>query len=113
MSSCLVLFFLPDPGAAVRAWTDLLVAGGRLGVTTFGPQDPRWRQVDELFTPWLPPQMLDARASGRRGPFTSDDGVEQLLRYAGLVRDVVDRIGDVDGGLRLDQDVRITLGLRG
>ena len=160
VSSCLVLFFLPDPGAAVRAWVDVLVPGGRLGVTTFGPQDPRWRQVDELFSPWLPPQLLDARASGRRGPFASDHGVEQLLRDAGLVqvrtvhrqvqavfrnadhllqfmrshgqramweavpeaeqdalieqvRDVVGRSGDADGGLRLDQDVRITLGHRG
>jgi hypothetical protein len=54
-------------------------------VTTFGPQDPRWERVDALFTPWLSPQMLDARASGRRGPFASDAGVEDLFRDAGLV----------------------------
>ena len=44
VASCLVLFFLPDPAAALRAWTDLLVGGGRLGVTTFGGQDERWRR---------------------------------------------------------------------
>ena len=84
VASSLVLFFLPDPAAAVRTWVDLLVPGGRLGVTTFGPQDERWRQVDALFAPYLPQAMLDARASGTRGPFASDEGVATLLRDAGL-----------------------------
>jgi len=85
IASSLVLFFLPDPAAAVRSWAELLVEGGRLGVATFGPQDERWKQVDALFTPYLPPAMLDARTSGQRGPFASDEGVEQLLRDAGLI----------------------------
>lgn len=160
VTASLVLFFLPEPGAAVRTWADVLVPGGRLGVTTFGPQDPRWQQVDELFAPWLSPRMLDARASGRRGPFASDDGVEQLFHDAGLVqvrtvhrqveavlrdadhllqftrshgqramweavpqaehdalaeqvRTLVRRLAGPDGGLRLGQDVRMTLGRRG
>ena len=29
--------------------------------------------------------MLDARTSGRRGPFTSDEGVEELFTAAGLL----------------------------
>lgn len=85
VAACLVLFFLPDPAAAVTSWAGLLDEGGRLGMTTFGAQDPRWQEVDELFTPHLPPAMLDARSSGRRGPFASDEGVEDLLRDAGLV----------------------------
>lgn len=84
VASTLVLFFLPDPAAAVRAWARLLIGGGRLGVTTFGPQDERWKQTDALFTPYLPPALLDARTSGQRGPFASDEGVEQLLRDGGL-----------------------------
>ena len=84
IASCLVLFFLPDPAAAVRTWTTSLVPGGRLGVTTFGPQDERWKAVDDLFTPYLPPALLDARTSGRQGPFGSDEAMEQLLRDAGL-----------------------------
>jgi ubiquinone/menaquinone biosynthesis C-methylase UbiE len=84
VASSLVLFFLPEPGDAVRTWTQLLSTGGRLGVTTFGPQDERWKQIDAMFAPYLPPAMLDARTSGQRGPFSSDDGVEQLLRDAGL-----------------------------
>lgn len=84
VASSLVLFFLPDPMDAVRRWADLLRPGGRLGVTTFGAQDQRWEAVDELFTPYLPAGLRDARTSGRRGPFASDDGVEDLLRGAGL-----------------------------
>ncbi|MEZ0448672.1 class I SAM-dependent methyltransferase [Cellulomonas sp. ICMP 17802] len=84
VASCLVLFFLPDPADALRAWTRLLVPGGRMGVTTFGPQDDRWRAIDALFDPYLPPAMLDARTSGRRGPFASDDGMTALFDAAGL-----------------------------
>ena len=84
VSSCLVLFFLPDPGTAVRTWATALVPGGRLGVTTFGPQDDRWKAVDDVFSPFLPPSMLDARTSGSRGPFGSDEGVEALLADAGV-----------------------------
>jgi ubiquinone/menaquinone biosynthesis C-methylase UbiE len=85
VSSSLVLFFLPDPGAALRRWSELLVPGGRLGVTTFGEQDPRWRQIDKIFEPYLPPSLKDARTSGTEGPFGSDTGMETLLADAGLV----------------------------
>lgn len=84
IASCLVLFFLPDPAAAVQTWAELLAPAGRMGVTTFGRQDERWRTVEAVFTPFLPPAMQDARTSGTRGPFASDEGVEQLLRGAGL-----------------------------
>jgi ubiquinone/menaquinone biosynthesis C-methylase UbiE len=83
MSSSLVLFFLTDPAAALVAWQRLLGPGGRLGVTTFGGTDPRWEAVDDVFTPYLPPQMQDARTSGNRGPFASDAGMEDLVRSAG------------------------------
>ncbi len=84
IASSLVLFFLPDPAAAATAWKELLRPGGRLGISTFGPRDPRWVALDEVFTPYLPPQMLDARTSGESGPFSSDAGVEQLLSTSGL-----------------------------
>jgi ubiquinone/menaquinone biosynthesis C-methylase UbiE len=84
VAASLVLFFLPEPVAALAAWQALLVPGGRAGVTTFGEQDERWRAVDALFAPYLPPAMLDARASGRRGPYASDEGVEGLLVDAGF-----------------------------
>jgi ubiquinone/menaquinone biosynthesis C-methylase UbiE len=102
VASSLVLFFLSDPGIVVREWARLLVAGGRLGVATFGEQDERWRQVDAVFTPYLSAAMLDARTSGTRGPFASDAGVEELLREAGLIdvrtatREVVANFRDAD-----------------
>ncbi|PVU83945.1 SAM-dependent methyltransferase [Cellulomonas sp. WB94] len=80
----LVLFFLPDPPAALRGWHGLLVPGGRLGVSTFGSRDAAWEQLDDVFTPFLPPQLLDARTSGTRGPFASDAGVEELVAAAGF-----------------------------
>lgn len=83
LSSSLVLFFLPDPAAALAAWARLLRPGGRLGVTTFGAFDPRWQHVDAVFEPYLDPAMRDARTSGQRGPFASDAGMEALVAGAG------------------------------
>jgi ubiquinone/menaquinone biosynthesis C-methylase UbiE len=83
VSSSLVLFFLTDPAAALVSWRRLLRPGGRLGVTTFGGTDPRWQEVDDVFDPFLPPQMRDARTSGNLGPFASDAGMERLLADAG------------------------------
>lgn len=83
IASSLVLFFLPDPAAALRAWRELLVPGGRLGISTFADRDHRWVALDGVFRPYLPPGMLDARTSGEKGPFESDEGVEELLRSAG------------------------------
>lgn len=80
----LVLFFLPDPAAALRVWHELLVPGGRLALSTFGPRDRAWEDLDDVFTPHLPPQLLDARTSGVRGPFATDAGVEALLSAAGF-----------------------------
>lgn len=94
IASSLVLFFLPDPLAALRSWRALLAPGGRLGVSTFDHQDPNWVALDDVFTPFLSPRMLDARASGTRGPFASDAGVAELLSHAGLV-DVATTNADV------------------
>jgi ubiquinone/menaquinone biosynthesis C-methylase UbiE len=85
LASSLVLFFLPDPAAALRNWLRLLVPGGRIGVTTFGPRDENFIAVDSVFTPFLPKELLDARTSGTAGPFAEDEGVENLLGEAGFV----------------------------
>jgi SAM-dependent methyltransferase len=84
ISSCLVLFFLGDPSGALRRWLPLLRPGGRLGVTTFGPEDPRFASIDEVFEPYLPADMRDARTSGRKGPFATDAGMEALVLDAGF-----------------------------
>ncbi len=84
LGSSAVLFFLPDPPAALTSWRAALRPGGRIGVSTFGPQDEAWRSVDDVFTPYLPTELLDARTSGARGPFSSDSGMEGLLLDAGF-----------------------------
>lgn len=86
VASSLVLFFLPDPLAALCTWRALLVAGGRLGVSTFGPYSDQWREeVDAALRRFTPPEVVDARTTGERGPFGSDEDMEQLVRDAGFV----------------------------
>jgi SAM-dependent methyltransferase len=103
VASSLVLFFLPDPAAALARWVALLAPGGRIGLTTFGEEHPALTGVNELFRPWLPPAMLDPKATGPDVPFASDAGMEALLRAAGVadVRTETRRVdvpwGDVDG----------------
>jgi ubiquinone/menaquinone biosynthesis C-methylase UbiE len=83
VTASLVIFFLPDPATALRHWLQLLAPGGRIGLTTFGDQDPVWRAVDALFDPFLPAEMLDPRTSGRRGPFSSEAALAGLVGEAG------------------------------
>jgi ubiquinone/menaquinone biosynthesis C-methylase UbiE len=82
--SSLVVFFLPDPLAALAAWRRLLVTpGGRLAISTFARRDRVWDAVDATFQPYLPAGMLDARTTGAAGPFSTDAGVEELVGAAG------------------------------
>jgi ubiquinone/menaquinone biosynthesis C-methylase UbiE len=85
LAASMVLFFLPDPSDAVVRWRTLCRPGGRVGVATFGGPDPTWDRIDQLFRPYLPPEMLDARTTGAAGPFRSDAGVEGLFTAAGWV----------------------------
>jgi SAM-dependent methyltransferase len=85
VASSLVLFFLPDPLEALRSWREVLVEGGRVGVSTFGPYDEQWREnVDATLAAFRPPDARDARTTGAQGPFASDEGMEQLLADAGF-----------------------------
>jgi len=84
VTASLVLFFVPQPQQVLTGWADLLRPGGRLGISTFDRRDQAWRDLDDLFTPYLPPQLLDARTSGESGPFGSDEGVAGLFTGAGL-----------------------------
>jgi ubiquinone/menaquinone biosynthesis C-methylase UbiE len=83
VTSSLVLFFAPDPEVALRSWMRLLVPGGRIGIVTFGAPDSTWERVDDLFRPYLPAELLDARTTGASGPFATDEGVEDLLTGSG------------------------------
>ncbi|MBO9521191.1 MAG: methyltransferase domain-containing protein [Nocardioidaceae bacterium] len=91
VASSLVLFFLSGPGDVLRRWAGKLRPGGRIGLTTFGELDEATQAIDDLFVPWQPQAMLDARTSGTTGPFGSDAGMEELFAAAGIadVRTVV------------------------
>ncbi|MFL6158532.1 MAG: class I SAM-dependent methyltransferase [Marmoricola sp.] len=106
VASSLVLFFLVDPAAALRSWVDLLVPGGRIGLTTFGTLDDATAEIDELLLVHQPPTLRDARTNGAQGPFASDAGMEELVRAAGAssvtttVEPAVLEFADVDQWLR-------------
>lgn len=84
VTSSLVLFFLPDPAVALAAWRELLAPGGRIGVTTFGPYTEQWRTAVDEVLQRFGPDADGARAKGRRGPFASDEGMEEMVRSAGF-----------------------------
>jgi ubiquinone/menaquinone biosynthesis C-methylase UbiE len=50
----LVLFFLPDLQAALRAYRRVLRPGGRLGFTTFGETDAAWATWEAQLESYLP-----------------------------------------------------------
>jgi len=75
----LVLFFLPDPPAALRAYQALLRPEGRLAFTWFGPDDEHWD--------WLDPLMRDLGAPqspSRTGHFSDLDSVHALVEQGGF-----------------------------
>lgn len=78
-----VLFFLPDPLAGLRAWHRLLKPGGRLGVTSFGGNDPRWAGVEAVFRPFVPPEMIWAMVDPA-GVFASARNFEHAVASAGF-----------------------------
>jgi ubiquinone/menaquinone biosynthesis C-methylase UbiE len=51
----LVVFLLPDPHAALRAYARVLRPGGRLALSTFGPQDPHFTAAMRALARHLPP----------------------------------------------------------
>lgn len=92
--SSLVVFFLPDPLAGLRAWRSATRDGGRLGLTTFvSRDDERWAWLEEVF-PERNPRATSASntADGSRdgdgnpddeGPFSSIERLHELLGPAG------------------------------
>jgi ubiquinone/menaquinone biosynthesis C-methylase UbiE len=98
IAASLVLFFLPEPVTALRAWRELLRPDGRVGVTTFGRFDPAIDALGEVIDPHLPDDGLDPRAPAEDW-FASDAGVERLLAAAGF-REVVTSHLDVTVHLR-------------
>jgi ubiquinone/menaquinone biosynthesis C-methylase UbiE len=85
VTAAAVLFLLPDPREALGRWLRLLKPGGRIGLTTFGDQDPTWSAVDSLFTPYRAVGSLGPRGPQEQGPFVGADDVNGLLVECGAV----------------------------
>lgn len=81
----LVIFFLPDPRAALRRYAELLADGGRLAFSTFGPNDPAFEAAMKTFASFAPEPMPDR--DERQGPFATPEGIADVLRECGY-RDV-------------------------
>lgn len=81
--SSLVIFFLPDPTAALRAYLGLLAEGGRLGLTTFPPQsESRWSDVGKVLERFVPQSAVTSRPD--KGPLASPEGLAAALREVGF-----------------------------
>lgn len=76
----LMLFFLPDPGAALTRWRMMLRPGGRVGISSFPVPSGRFRELMGLVV-----EYAGQGPSSRGGsPFDSDQGVEGLFTDAGF-----------------------------
>jgi ubiquinone/menaquinone biosynthesis C-methylase UbiE len=81
--SSLVIFFLPDPLAALTAWRRAARHGARLGITTFATRDdPRWSWLMELF-PQRNPRATRPSGDEDTSPFATDDRLHELLAAGG------------------------------
>lgn len=67
-TASMVLFFVPDPGRALRSLLRVLRPGGRLAFTLFGEADARWGPVYDAFLPFLPGADPDEDLSRPRHP---------------------------------------------
>lgn len=86
----LVMFFLPDPAAAVRRYAALLAPGGRFGFTTFGAQDRNFDAAMRAVATFVPGGMPSR--DERQGPFRSRDGIIQLVTANGFARPEIDEM---------------------
>jgi len=92
--SAFVVFFMPDPTAALREWRRLLRPGGRLVIATWGRADPRWSWERELrmeFAGEMNPETVQELRNGigLLTRFEEPTKVEEELRAASFMPDLV------------------------
>src|SRR3954465_7691154 len=88
-SDLFVIFFIPDPTAALREWRRVLAPGGRMAIATWGGADPRWafeRAIRRRYIGELDPALLQdlGRGLALLERFTAPEKVAAELREGGL-----------------------------
>jgi ubiquinone/menaquinone biosynthesis C-methylase UbiE len=86
--AALVLFFLVDPGAALRRYADLIAPGGRLAFTTFAAMDPVHDAGMRAIAQFATGSSVDR--SARQGPFSTPDSISALLTENGYATPEID-----------------------
>lgn len=81
----LLIFFMPGPGAALRAWARALRPGGRLAFSTFRAQDANFEQAMKTLAGFLP------EGSARPAAPSAD-----LFRAAEAITDLVNANGFIE-----------------
>jgi ubiquinone/menaquinone biosynthesis C-methylase UbiE len=85
-----VVFFMPDPTAALREWTRVLAADGRVVLSTWASPDPRWtaweRELRGSFIPAMDQELVKEIGAdlARLDRFSSAAKVAEELALAGL-----------------------------
>ncbi len=89
----LVIFFLPDPGAALESFRTALAPDGRLALSTFGSDDDRFASVFGAVAAHIPSPpgadgdehaVPDRPARAQDGPFASSGSITALLEEHGF-----------------------------
>lgn len=99
-----VLFFMTDPGAAVRRFHALLTPGGRIAISSFAAEDGRWQWTRDL-AEMVPAEVRPPNLTSQ-GPFSSTDALHALLTSNGFTaarsieREVTLRFDDADHWLQ-------------
>ncbi|MDG4795577.1 class I SAM-dependent methyltransferase [Micromonospora sp. WMMD1082] len=82
-----VVFLLSDPAAALRGYRRLLCPDGRIGMTTFASQDPRFTEAMQMLVGYLPADRRRSPTSEHDALFATAESTAVLLRETGY-RDV-------------------------
>jgi SAM-dependent methyltransferase len=87
-----VVFFMPDPTAALTGWRQVLSPAGRLVISTWAGADPRWsfeRDIRRDFLSEIPQETLQDLGAGIAllNRFDGPSKVQEELRVAGFEPD--------------------------
>ncbi|GIJ23739.1 class I SAM-dependent methyltransferase [Micromonospora lutea] len=100
----LVVFLLPEPQQALRAYARLVRPSGRVVISTFGVQDPAFVAATDALAAHLPTE--EPRPTRPAGPFADEQAITATMTGAGLaVTSIVEhrvesRFDDADHWMR-------------